>query len=137
MVVQESGAGNAGMLVDEQALAGDPRDGVAGQPTQNWASGTQSQLPTNAYIDLGQEMDLSDIYLFDANGDNTSRTDDWVVSVGTPGSWTEVATESCNNYLVWKRHPVAVRTRYVRLTNRAAYIRMNEVVLYGSPATTP
>ena len=135
MVVQESGAGNAGMLVDEQALAGDPRDGAAGQPTQTWASGTQSQLPANAYIDLGQEMDLSDVDLFDANGTEASRDDEWVVSVGTPGNWTVVATESCDNYLTWKRHTVDVRTRYVRLTNRVAFIRMNEVVLYGSPAT--
>lgn len=134
MVVQESGAGSAGMLVDEQALAGNPRDGAAGQPTSAWISGTHSQMPANAYIDLGREVDLTDIYLFDTNGNDVARNDEWVVSVGTPGNWTVVATESCGNYLTWKRHTVAVRTRYVRLTNRVAYIRMSEVVLYGSAA---
>lgn len=136
MVVQESGAGSAGMLVDEQALSGDPRDGAAGQPTQAWSSGGHSDMPANAYIDLGQEMDLTDIYLFDTNGNEPTRSDEWVVSVGTPGNWTVVATESCNSYLTWKRHPVAVRTRYVRLTNRVAFVRISEVVLYGSPATS-
>jgi hypothetical protein len=132
MVVQESGAGDAGMLVDEQALAGDPRDGLAGQPTQSWLTGTQSSMPANAYIDLGEEVDLTDIYLFDTNGNDSTRNDEWVVSVGTPGNWTEVATETCDTYLTWKRHTVAVRTRYVRLTNRVAYVRIGEVVLYAA-----
>lgn len=132
MVVQETGAGDARMLVDEQALAGDPRGGVAGQPTQAWISGERNDMPANAYLDLGEEVDLSDIYLFDTNGDDTTRDDEWVVSVGTPGSWTVVAMEPCDRYFVWKRHTVAVHTRYVRITNRVAYVRMSEVVLYGS-----
>jgi hypothetical protein len=135
MVVQESGDGDAWMLIDEQTLAGDPRDGTAGQPSQAWISGTHGQMPASAYIDLGQEVDLTDIYLFDTSGNDTARDDEWVVSVGAPGSWTLVASESCDKHLAWKRHPVSVRTRYVRVTNRVAYVRMAEVVLYGSLET--
>ncbi|AUX48485.1 uncharacterized protein SOCE26_100230 [Sorangium cellulosum] len=130
-VTKESGLGDAGMLIDEQGIAGDPRDGTAGQPVQGWASGYASDMPANAYIDLGEEVDLTDVYLFDANGNNTTRNDEWVVSVGAPGSWTVVATEPSDRYLVWKRHTVSARTRYVRISNRVAFIGMNEVVLYG------
>lgn len=134
MVVKESGSGDAGMLVDEQAVAGDPRDSTAGQPTQAWLTGGHSEMPANAYIDLGQEVDLTDVYLFDIHGNDTTRNDEWVVSVGSPGSWTIVANEPSDAYQTWKRHTVSVRTRYVRLTNRVAYVRIGEVVLYGSPA---
>ncbi|HEU4412394.1 MAG TPA: hypothetical protein VFS43_44540 [Polyangiaceae bacterium] len=131
MVVQESGLGDARMLVDEQATAGDPRDGTAGQPTQGWATGGHGDLPASAYIDLGEEVDLTDVYIFDTNGNEVTRNDEWVVSVGTPGNWAEVASETCDAYLTWKRHPVSARTRYVRLTNNVAYVRIGEVVLYG------
>lgn len=131
MVTQESGQGDATMLVDEQAIAGNPRDGTAGQPTQGWDTGGHGDLPASAYIDLGEEVDLTDIYIFDTNGNNVTRDDEWVMSVGTPGNWAEVANETCDRYLTWKRHQVTARTRYVRLTNNVAYTGIGEVVLYG------
>ncbi|HZG74547.1 MAG TPA: hypothetical protein VEZ72_01700, partial [Paenibacillus sp.] len=39
MVVNESGRGDAGMLVDEQSTAGDPKNGTGGSPTTTWFPG--------------------------------------------------------------------------------------------------
>ncbi|XXT25376.1 hypothetical protein WME94_27995 [Sorangium sp. So ce429] len=130
-VTKESGAGDTSLLIDEQGIAGDPRDGAAGQPTRGWATGRATDMPANATIDLGAEVDLTDVYLFDTNGNNVTRDDEWVVSVGAPGSWTVVANESSDRYLAWKRHAVSARTRYVRITNQVPFMGMTEVVLYG------
>jgi len=127
MVTNESGFGDAAMLVDEQSLAGDPKNQMGGTPTTNWFPGWgSSKYPANAYIDLGQEYDLTDIYLYDSNS-----IGDFVVASGSPGQWSELFTDHLENYQKWKHHTVNITTRYIRATTiKGAY--MNEIVLYGS-----
>lgn len=130
MVVNESGHGDATLLVDEQALSGDPLDGSSGSPQTYWFPGWQADIyPTSAYIDLGQEYALSDIFLYDHAG-----IKDFMVEVGEPGNWMHLFTDPMSSYNSWKRHEVNVITRYVRVSKSSAGGNMNEIVLYGSPA---
>ena len=130
MVVNESGRGDAGMLVDEQSTAGDPKNGTGGSPTTTWFPGWNSTYhPASAYIDLGQTYNLTDIYLRDVNASGN-----FVVEVGSPGNWTTVATDSLSSYNAWKAHAVSVATQYVRVTRTNAGANMSELVLYGTPA---
>ncbi|MFD0674538.1 fibronectin type III domain-containing protein [Cohnella sp. GCM10027633] len=134
MVTNESGLGDATMIVDEQADAGDPRGGTGGTTLVDtkwhagWGSGA---IGASAYLDLGQEYALTDIYLRDANDSGNL-----VVSAGTPGSWTTLFTDPLTSYNAWKGHSVNVTTRYVRVTRAATTSNFYELVLYGSPATT-
>lgn len=131
MVVNESGHGDATLLVDEQALSGDPLGGGSGSPQTYWFPGWQADIyPTSAYIDLGQEYALSDIFLYDHAG-----IKDFMVEVGEPGNWTHLFTDPMSSYNSWKRHEVNVITRYVRVSKSAAGGNMNEIVLYGSPTS--
>ncbi len=129
MVTQESGAGSAAMLVDEQALAGDPLNGTGGIPIVKWDPSWSA--PTfNAYIDLGAVYTISTIALFEGDG----GTQNIVVSTGTPGAWTVFYTESLNQWHKWFNHTATVSTRYVRFTVPQGS-SLGEVVIYGSLAS--
>lgn len=131
MVTNESGNGDAGKLVDEQAAAGDPKNGTGGAPTSAWFAGWgSSYYPSSAYIDLGQSYDLTDIYLRDVND-----IGNLVVQTGSPGSWTTQFTDSLSHYNAWNGHAVSVTTRYVRVTLTSQSANMSEIVLYGSPSS--
>ncbi len=53
MIINESGLGDTGLLVDEQAQAGDPRGGSAGNCWSAWSGGWDSSYyPCYAIIDL-------------------------------------------------------------------------------------
>src|SRR5690606_11360253 len=99
------------MLVDEQALAGDPANGAGGAPATNWHPGFgNTPYPCSAYIDLGQVYDLTEIYLYD-----TSGIADMTISAGNPGNWTPLFTDDLHQYLMWSGHNVNVQTRYVHV----------------------
>lgn len=130
MITNESGKGDATMLVDEQTLAGDPKNGTGGAPSQAWfPSWTASDYPASAYIDLGQTYNLTDVYLRDVNASGN-----FIVETGTPGSWTTQFTDALSLYNTWNAHPLTVATRYVRVTMANANANMAEIVLYGSAA---
>lgn len=133
MVTNESGLGDATMLVDEQSLAGDPAGGTGGSPATRWFPGwNANSYPASAYIDLGAVYDLTDIYLFDTNGIN-----DLTVSYGSPGNWTTLFVDPLSSYLTWKAHPVNVTTQYIRLTKAGPTSNVEEIVLYGTPSGSP
>lgn len=124
MVVNESGLGNAGMMVDEQATAGDPREASAGgAPSTVWAPGNGT---ASAYIDLGSVKTLDRIFIRDVNA-----IGDLIIESGSPGNWTPVAVESLSAYMSWKMHVVDLSTRYVRFTRVNGSSNFSEVVLYG------
>lgn len=127
MVTRESGSGNATLLVDEQSTAGDPLNGAGGVPTTQWDPGWTAPTYT-AYIDLGAAYNLTTVSLFEGNGGTQNVT----VATGTPGAWTDLYTESLNQWHKWFNHGVTVSTRYVRLTVPKGS-SVAEVVLYGSP----
>lgn len=131
MVTNESSNGDATMLVDEQAAAGDPRGGSGGAPSTTWMPGWNASVyPASAYIDLGQNYDLTDIYLRDVNDIGNI-----VISAGSPGSWTTLFTDGLTGYNTWNAHPVSVTTRYLRVTRTNLSANISEIVLYGAPAS--
>lgn len=128
MVTNESGVGDAGMIVDEQSIAGDPANGNAGDPITKWYTAyNSSNYPASAYIDLGNVTDLSRIYIYDYNG-----MGDLIVEYGEPGSWVYLFTEPCNRYKNWQEHFVSCSTRYVRFTKVGSQSNFNEVVIYAT-----
>ncbi|MFD0669852.1 OmpL47-type beta-barrel domain-containing protein [Cohnella sp. GCM10027633] len=127
MVTNESGLGEAWRLVDEQSLAGDPRGGTGGATTSNWQPGwNNALLPAYAYIDLGSNYNVTDIYLRDGPG-NANVT----FSYGSPGSWTSLFTDPLTGYLTWNAHPVSVTTRYIRVGMTTTSTNFSEIVIYG------
>ena len=127
MVSLESGSGEAGMLVDEQSAAGDPKSGQGGNPTTQWFTGWGAQNhPAHAYIDLEQTYQLYEIYLRDVN-DQGKLT----ISYGSPGNWTELSTYACDKYLEWSKINANVRTKYLRISLHDQGANISEIVLYG------
>jgi len=124
MVTNESGLGNAAMMVDEQTLAGDPREANGGgAPTTVWAPGSGT---ASAYIDLGRVYQVDRIFIRDMNS-----TGNLIMEVGSPGNWTQVDTDSLGKYLNWNMHVINASTRYVRFTRTSGGANFSEVVLYG------
>ncbi len=133
MVVNETGDGDATLMVDEQALSADPLNGDNNIPITAWSTGYGSDYPLGAYIDLGQEMNLQHIFIFDYNG-----IGDLIIEYGTPNNWEYLLTEPLNKYKKWKQHDVNITTRYIRIVKTHASPKFSEIVLYadnpGQPA---
>ena len=128
MVVNETGFGEAGKLVDEQAVAGDPRAGRGGTPTTVWFPEWAAwHYPARAFVDLGRSYRLSDVYLYDGQG-----TGHVTVSAGKPFRWTALLTDDLSHYNVWNAHPVTVTTRYLEITLADAGTKAPELVVYGT-----
>jgi hypothetical protein len=123
-VVNESGLGNANMMIDEQAVAGDPREpNGGGVPSTIWSPGN---VQASAYIDLGQVRQIDRIYIRDeTNAGNLT------IEIGQPGSWTVLKVDGLNYYASWNPHVVAASTRYIRFTRAHGGANFSEVVLYG------
>jgi len=133
MVVNETSFGEAGKLVDEQALAGDPKGGHGGTPTSVWfPEWTAWHYPARAFVDLGRAYRLSDVYLYDGEGSGKVT-----ISAGRPFRWTPLLTDDLSHYNVWNAHPVSVTTRYLEVTLADAGTKAPELVLYGTPAGPP
>ncbi len=131
MVTNESGKGDATLLVDEQSAAGDPANGSGGSPTTSWvALWNMADYPASAYIDLGQSYNITGIYMWD-----TYDIGNLTVSAGSPGSWTSLFTYNTNNWMVWNAHTASVQTRYIRVTLADYHAQISEIVLYGTPVT--
>lgn len=124
MVVNESELGNPQAMVDEQQLIGDP---PAGNPEKTWQVNSRfwKTFPKSAYIDLGREANLSNLWLFD-----TFNHGDLEVSVGKPGSWKKVLTHDTGLYMKWSKVPLDVTTRYLRVTRVQPSCIFAEIALY-------
>lgn len=140
MVLNESARGDAGFLVDEQELSGDPRadSKKVGQPKTIWTIGYEGKelfYPLTAFIDLGAVHQLSDILIHDVNSAGEFR-----VESGTPAKWQPLVSDSLPNYQQWNRHAVDVQTRYLRVTIPGPESLASEIVVYGralAPIETP
>ena len=129
MVVNETGFGEAEKLVDEQALAGDPRAGNGGKPTSTWfPEWTAWHYPARAYLDLGRAYRVSDVYLYDGEGAGLVT-----ISAGRPFRWTPLLTDDLSHFNVWNAHPVSVTTRYLEVTLADAGTKVPEIIVYGVP----
>ncbi|WP_309397941.1 LamG-like jellyroll fold domain-containing protein [Cerasicoccus maritimus] len=125
MVTNESGLGDATMMVDEQTLSGDPRDDNGGSPTTSWSPGGGAH---SAYIDLGQVRNIDRIYLYD-----TSNSGPLTIEIGTPGNWSTLTESQMTGYNSWWEYVYNVdttQTQYLRIT-RTGGANFNEIVIYG------
>jgi len=126
MVINESGYGDAKMMVDEQNIAGDPGNGAGGAPTTQWSPGSSSGLyPASAYFDLGQPVFITQLFIRDVNS-----VGNLIVETGMPGSWNYLLTDPCSNYNKWNQHSVQKVTRYLRFTKSNSEAKFSEIVLY-------
>ncbi len=129
MVLNESALADAGKLVDEQALSGDPAGGKGGAPTTSWTAGWPAwQYPLHAFIDLGAPHKISKLFLYDSTG-----TGDVTIATGVPFAWKTLFNDRLERYQVWNEHPANVETRYVRVSIGGPGTALPEIVIYGTP----
>lgn len=124
MVTNEAAHGEPQQIVDEQASIPEP---PSGKPQTAWTIPSQHAktiYPASAYLDLGSERNLSSLWVYDTNGKG-----ELVFSAGKPGSWQQVATYDCGSYQRWVEVPLAVKTRYLRLTRMDGGSNFAEIVL--------
>lgn len=125
MIFDESNKTMAKLLVDEQQLSGEPFLGSISNPITNWLiSHNPIDFPASAYIDLGYERNISQIYLYDSYS-----TCNYEISYGSPSNWTVLFSDSSLLFQSWSNRVINVKTRYIRIT---AYSNasINEIVLY-------
>lgn len=128
MVTNITGWGDAGLLVNEQTISGDPAAGTGGIPVEKWHPGwTDWYYPASAIIDLKAEYEISSIYFYDANG-----TGNISVYGGNPSGWEFLFTETLNHYLRWNEHPVTITARYIKVTVEEKAEVPVEIVIYGT-----
>ena len=110
-------------LADEQLEAGDP---PAGEPSTGWKIPSQygKEFPFQATVDLGKEIALATLWLYDMN-----NSGDVVIHAGRPGAWQPVATYDCKRYKAWAPVPLNVTTRYLMLELKSPGAIFNEIVL--------
>lgn len=134
MVTKESGMGDAGMIADEQADVGEPFYGSGGSATvvdTKWDT-SYAPYPASCYVDLGSEKYITALCLMDMHG-----IGDLIISTGSSGNWTEVATQATNGYQSWTTVILKKTTRYLRLTRTSSGAAFNEIVLYGRSQAPP
>ena len=127
MVTNESGSGDATLMVDEQEIARDPRNReyYEDKPTTRWTPGSAAH---SAYIDLGQMRKIDRIYLYDGN-----NTGPLTMEIGSPNNWTLLTESQMTAYNSWGEYVFdaeTTQTRYLRIT-REGGANFNEIVIYG------
>lgn len=138
MVLNESAQGDAQLLVDEQGISGNPNINQGGQPITRWNPGSTSWMyPVYAMIDLGAVYQISEIYLFDETDGGFSVTDPVKISIGEPFSWQFNYTDDLRANKIWKKLTVNKTARYIRVEYISTNVRMNEIVIYGTPLYNP
>ncbi|MGB0930759.1 MAG: fibronectin type III domain-containing protein, partial [Chitinophagales bacterium] len=135
MILNQSALGDAAFLVDEQTEVGEPSMDDPANPQTFWTAGVNPwYYPVTAFIDLGAEYELSELYLYDDFEETPPAPIS--IEVGEPFNWTPLLTDSLKEENVWSNHDLTtgstVTTRYVRVILHSPQTRMSELVLYGS-----
>ncbi|AEV33858.1 hypothetical protein Oweho_2900 [Owenweeksia hongkongensis DSM 17368] len=129
MLLNLSTKGDAGLLIDEQQLAGDPRSGSKSIPSTAFDGGYNSiYFPIRIIIDLKAVHQLTELYVFDSY-----NVDSLKVFVGDPSSWQLDSVLWLNEWNRWKSVSLNTNTRYLMLEFPSIKTIINEVVLYGYP----
>lgn len=112
-----------GFVDEQQQIIGPP----AGKPLSRGTINPKynKTYPYSSYIDMGEEKNLSKLWIFDTNGRG-----DLVISVGKPGAWVEHNTYDCGRYMTWVSIPMDVTTRYLRLTLMSPTATFTEIAVY-------
>jgi len=130
MLINLSGQRPAVELIDEQDLAGDPRDGTAAQPKTSYSNGWMNAglyYPLAIVVDLGVDHDISDICFYDVH-DRAQLT----VDARDGDIWKTLLTDGLIRYQQWARHTVDVTTRYLRVTFESPSAQIAELLVYGT-----
>ncbi len=135
-MILNTSAPNAGNLVDEQSIAGDPLNNAGGSPTNGWFPGWGPFYPAYAYIDLGTVTNLTHLYLYDYFGVGTFN-----VYAGTsPSNYnaTPFYSNGLTLYEEWVGGAISVNTRYLKFEMTSANGQVGEIRLYeGSGGNNP
>lgn len=134
-VINLSGNSSASALVDEQADL-DPETSLSDlQPTHPFTGSWQNHAlyyPAPVAIDLGSEHQLDTFAFHDGQGSGRLTLEAWVNQ-----AWHPLLHHSLESYQTWVSIPVALRTRYLRLTIENAGAAVNEILLSGTPVPVP
>ena len=132
MIYNFSTRSDGGMLVDEQALAGDPAAGLGGSPVTVFSPGwinASIYFPAMVVVDLQRVHVLNSLWLYDVNDSDTL-----FIFTGDPSSWQARDTMLLNQYNTWREIVLGDTTRFVMFCYRSPATRVAEIVLYGTPA---
>ncbi len=125
MVINETGLGDAALLVDEQAQVGDPANGKGQAPGKPFFPGwTAWYYPAHVVIDLGVKHHVTRVFLYNETGQN-----ELVISSGTPVAW-KPQNVTLDGYRNWKPFMIGADTRYLRITLLRP-TSLPEIVVYG------
>lgn len=129
MIINFSTQGDASLLVDEQQISGDPKNGIGGTPSTIYTGGYNSlYYPLQVIIDLGSTHQVSEIYLFDANNADTLS-----IYTGSPLGWQNPSKIYLGFYNSWRSVPLNTTTRYIMLEFPTRKANIAEIILYGQP----
>lgn len=129
-----------GMLVDEQALAGDPAGDQGGQPQTIFAPGyADLYLPAQVILDLGTVHEISSLWGYDLYG-----RDSILIYTGYPGHWHAAPPLFTDRFKSWRSIIINDTSRFIKLIFKSDQAQVSELVLYGqdlgtgaSPAPSP
>ncbi len=121
--------GNPVLLIDEQALVGDPLAGTVSDPQTHFQPTDGGHL-NSAILNLGEDYDLTHFAFYDRNGAAVFRVYDDVTN-------TLLLSDDLNAYKVWKFVPLSVSTSRLRIENSTGFGRVPEIVLYGQKSLVP
>jgi hypothetical protein len=129
MITNESGLDNPFKLFDQPELYNEGGS-ITAPATEGWIpSYNTAAYPLSFYVDLGNTYNLDTFYIFDGNGYGSIS-----IATGTPGNWTQVLTDTLQNYEHWNQHVLNATSRFFRITydqyNDVKGVR--EIVIYGT-----
>ncbi len=119
---------HASSLADEQAIMGDPIGGSGNNVNSEWYNPWQDNVV--AYLDLGQEYDISEIHLFDRSGDGTFQ-----IAPGLPSeNNANIIDLFTNRYNEWRAFTGLNLTavRYLTLKKVTQGGRIAEMAICGT-----
>ncbi|MBO9610465.1 MAG: fibronectin type III domain-containing protein, partial [Paenibacillaceae bacterium] len=126
-----AGAMNAYTLVDDQSAVGDP---LRGSTVSDWSKlHAWTDWSGNAYINLGQNYMIDNLFLGDYTGTGTVNI---YTGSGDPVVWTQVDSDMLNSYGAWNRHRIGVTAQHLRIQKLGGG-QISEIVLYGTPVPKP
>ena len=118
-------------MFDEQAITGttEPPSGV---PVNRWGEYLDATIyyPIAAVIDLGQDITIGNMYLFDGSGSGKVE-----IYTGSQNNWTLAVTDNFTSYNAWNKQPINKTTRYLRVLNYDPGNNFLELVIFGNKQT--
>ena len=124
-------------------------------PLTSWSTpGTESYWPAGVIIDLGEEIYIDHLKVYDGEKSDKNISGEWehrggklTVSTGKPFQWEKIAQYSLSNNKSWQSIPIRKKLRYLQLQKISTEIyywkesgpflcdvNIMEIVMVGSPS---